>query len=231
MSARKPIIAIDGPVGVGKSSVAASLAERLGLVYIDTGAMYRCVTLMAQRAGLSLDDAEAVAELAQRIGIHFERRDGGLRVICEGEDVSEAIRAPEVSRGTSPVADNPAVRERMVALQQEMGRAGGVVMEGRDIGTVVFPNAEIKIYLDADPKIRAERRHRQLIANGKPSDFEKTYNDLMERDRRDAVRPVGALRVADGAIVVDSSHLSESEVIEQLYHLATNHPSWTPSVC
>ena len=136
--------------------------------------------------------------------------------------MTEAIRTPEVSAATSPVADNPQVRERLVALQQEMGKEGGVVMEGRDITTVVFPDAEIPIYLDADPNVRAERRYRELIAKGKDVTFEKTLNDLMERDRRDRERPVGALTVAERAKIVDTSHLSQEQVIEALYEIVTN---------
>lgn len=231
MSTRKPIVAIDGPVGVGKSSVAALLAQRLGYVYIDTGAMYRAVTLKALQANLNLDDKDAIAELAHSVDLQFVRKGDELRILCDGEDVSEAIRASEVSRATSPVADNVTVRERLVAMQQEMGRQGGVVMEGRDIATVVFPNAEIKIYLNADPKVRAERRYKQLIEKGKPADFESTYQDLMERDRRDAARPVGALKKADGAIELDSSELDQEQVIDQLYDLVKTHPSATAHLC
>lgn len=231
MSARKPIVAIDGPVGVGKSSVAASLAQRLGYVYIDTGALYRAVTLKALQANMNLGDQDAVAALAENIEIRFVREDDELRTVCDGEDVSEAIRAPEVSRATSPIADNVKVRERLVAMQQEMGRVGGVVMEGRDIGTVVFPDAEIKIYLNADPKIRAQRRFQQLVEKGKPADLETTYQDLMERDRRDAMRPVGALKKADGAIEFDSSNLNQQQVVEQLYDFVITHPSATSHLC
>jgi len=220
MKRSQPIIAIDGPVGVGKSAVAAQLARRLGFIYIDTGAMYRAVALKALRAGLCLDDADAVAALARETHLHFERKEGELRMICDGMDVSEAIRLPEVSAATSPVADNPAVRERLVALQREMGENGGVVMEGRDISTVVFPDAELKIYLDARPDIRARRRCDQLIAKGKSITYEKTLEDLNERDRRDRMRPVGALKKADDAVIVDTSDLTEDQVIEELRRLA-----------
>ncbi len=231
MSARNPIVAIDGPVGVGKSSVAAQLADRLGFVYIDTGAMYRAVTLKAIRENINLEDIGAVANIAQAIQLRFVRNQDGLRIECDGVDVSDEIRAPEVSRGTSPVADNVNVRQRLVAMQQEMGRDGGVVMEGRDIGAVVFPNAEIKIYLNADPRIRAQRRYDQLVEQGKPADLESTYQDLMERDRRDAARPVGALKKAEGAIEFDSSQLNQQQVVDQLYDLVMSHPSVTAHLC
>jgi CMP/dCMP kinase len=216
MKRQKPIIAIDGPVGVGKSSVASMLAQRLGFLYIDTGAMYRSVTLKCLRQGLDLNDRPAVARLALQTQILLARTENGLQVFCDGEEVSEAIRAPEVSAATSPVADNPQVRERLVALQQEMGREGGVVMEGRDITTVVFPDAEIPIYLDADPNVRAERRYNELVAKGKKVTYEQTLADLNERDRRDRERPVGALTIAKRAMVVDTTGLSQDEVIDTL---------------
>ena len=194
----------------------------MGLVYLDTGAMYRAVTLKVLRHNLNPDDREAVAALADNTDLRFKRIGGSLRILCDSEDVSEAIRAPEVSATTSPVADNVDVRKRLVAMQQEMGRDGGVVMEGRDIGTVVFPDAEIKIFLDADPKVRAERRFRELTAKGKNVTFEETYDSLIERDRRDRERPVGALKAADGAIVFDSTLRTQDEVIEALYRLVAD---------
>ena len=199
-------IAIDGPVGVGKSSVARSLADRLGYLYIDSGAMYRAVTLSAMRGGIALDDFAAVAAHADTLDIELVPTEDGVVVLCNGEDVTLEIRTPEVSRGTSPVADNPAVRARLVALQQKMGAGGGVVMEGRDIGTIVFPKAELKFYLDAEPEVRAE-----------PADQEEVLRDLLVRDCRDQGRPVGALRVADGAIIIDTSDLTAEEVVETLH--------------
>jgi len=217
MKRAKPIVALDGPVGVGKSSVAAALAQRLGFVYIDTGAMYRAVAWLAMRQGVDPSNQEATAALAGEARIRFEHQDGRLRVWCNDEDVTEAIRTPEVSAATSPVADNPQVRERLVSLQRELGRDGGVVMEGRDIATVVFPDAELPFYLDADPQVRAERRYRQWLAMGKPVTLEETYTGLMERDRRDRTRPIGALKKAERAIVIDTTGLSLNEVVETLY--------------
>lgn len=225
MKRQKPIIAIDGPVGVGKSKVASTLADRLNFVYIDTGAMYRAVTLKALQQGIDLRNEHAVAELANRLDIRLVRQSSGLQILCDGDDVTEEIRSPEVSAATSPVADNLSVRERMVALQREMGCDGGIVMEGRDIATVVFPDADIKIYLDADPSIRAERRYRQLIRQGKSVDFESTYRDLLERDRRDKNRPVGALQVAKDAIVVDTGSMTETEVIDRLMNIVHEYLS------
>lgn len=217
---RQPIIAIDGPVGVGKSSVAQTTAERLGFLYIDSGAMYRAITLKALRERIEPSDESKIANLARNTDLRFERIAGELRILCDGEDVSEEIRLPEVSRAIAPVADNVEVRKRLVAMQQSMGEQGGVVMEGRDIGTVVFPNAEIKIYLDAEPEARARRRYDQLIEQGKSVTFEETYRDLLERDRRDRERPVGALRVADGAITVDSTDLTFDEVVQTIVDIA-----------
>ncbi len=210
------IVALDGPVGVGKSTVARKLARRLGYLYIDTGAMYRSVALDAMRQGLDLEDFDAVGRRVQELDIRLVPGEQGTHVYCNGEDVTEAIRTPEVSRATSPVADNPAVRTRLVSLQQAMGRAGGVVMEGRDIGTVVFPAAEAKFYLDARPQIRAQRRAAQMAAAGKTVPRETILSDLLERDRRDRSRPVGALRVADGAEVLDTSEMEEDEVVDAL---------------
>lgn len=213
---RRPIVALDGPVGVGKSSVARRLAERLGYLYIDTGAMYRAVALDAMRQGLALDDFAAVGARVTELSITLVPGEAGTRVLCNGEDVTQEIRAPEVSRATSPIADNPAVRERLVALQRELGAGGGVVMEGRDIATVVFPDAELKFYLDGRPEVRAERRALQMEAQGMTADRARVLADLLERDRRDRSRPVGALRVAEGAQRLDTSDLSESEVVELL---------------
>ena len=213
-SHRSPTVAIDGPVGSGKSTVARRLAERLGFLYIDTGAMYRAATWKAMQSGVDLNDYSAVARLIDRTEIRLDR--SGDAVWCDGRDVREEIRRPEVSRATSPVADNPAVRRRLVELQQKMGEHGGVVMEGRDIGTVVFPDADVKVYLDASPEVRAERRTSELRAAGVDVDYEETLRDLIERDRRDRSRPVGALRIAEGAIVLDSTRLTVEEVVERI---------------
>lgn len=211
-------MAIDGPVGAGKSQVARRVAARLGFVYADTGAMYRTVTLAAMRRGMDLENADAVGALARNLVIRLEAMANGTVVTCDGEDVTTEIRTPEVSRNTSPVADNPAVREAMVRQQQQMAASGGVVMEGRDIGTVVLPDAEYKFYLDASAEERARRRHEEQLAKGMESDYEETFTALQERDRRDRSRPVGALRVADGATVIDSTAMSLDEVVETIVH-------------
>lgn len=218
-STRRPVVAIDGPVGTGKSTVARLLANRLGFTYVDTGAMYRCVALAALRADLDPNDARSVAGLLRDLDVRFDsplEPERAQRVFLNGQDVTEAIRTPEVSRSTSVVADNPDVRERMVSLQRRMGERGGVVMEGRDIGSVVFPDAEVKFYLDADEKVRARRRHEELEGKGLKSSYNKTLEDLQDRDERDRARPVGGLRIAEGAEVVDTSELSVEGAVARL---------------
>lgn len=215
-SRRKPIVTIDGPVGSGKSTVARLLADRLGFFYIDTGAMYRAAAWKTLRAGLDPEDRASVGVLIEETRIELKRAENGNRVHCDGQDVTNEIRRPEVSRATSPIADNPVVRHQLVALQREMGRAGGVVMEGRDIGTVVFPDAEIKFFLDARPEERARRRTEELCAAGLDVSYADTLRDLLERDRRDRDRSIGALRVAEGATIIDSSNLCVDEVVAQL---------------
>lgn len=222
---KKPIVAIDGPVGVGKSAVAKQLAQRLGFLYIDTGAMYRTIAYKAKQYSIDLQDESALTELTQNTCIELKEIDGQLHVLCDGSDISEEIRHPDISKAVSSVANHVKVREQLVAQQRRMGEAGGIVMEGRDIGTVVFPHAEIKLYLDADPNVRAKRRYDQLTASGKDVSFEQTLVDLHERDQKDRERPVGALRQADDAIYVDTTPYDEAGVIDHLYALVTEHPS------
>jgi len=219
MNDKRYIIAIDGPVAVGKSSVAKGLAHRLGYLYIDTGAMYRAVTLAAMREDLDLEDHQAVTDLARRLDIRLETSPEGLRVLCNGEDVSEAIRAPEVSRNTSPVSETAGVRERLVQLQRAMGRQGGVIMEGRDIGTVVFPDADFKFYLTADTDERSRRRHCELRQSDHAQDLEVVHRDLEERDRRDSTRAIAPLRRAEDAIEVDTTFLTLNQVIDKIVRI------------
>ncbi|HEQ60581.1 MAG TPA: (d)CMP kinase, partial [Firmicutes bacterium] len=185
-------------------------------LYIDTGAMYRAVTLEAMRQGVDLDCPEALTALAAALDIRLESTSQGLRVYCNGKDVSEAIRDPEVSRNTSPVAETPGVRRRLVELQRAMGRQGGVIMEGRDIGTVVFPDADFKFFLTAKAEERARRRHLELEETGRPQAFESVLRDLEERDRRDSTRSVSPLRRAPKAIEVDTTVLTLDQVIEKI---------------
>jgi cytidylate kinase len=210
------VVAIDGPVGVGKSSVAARLAARLGWRHLDTGAMYRAVALLALRAGVAVEDEAACAELARAMSLDFLPDPAGQRVRLNGEDATDAIRSAEVTRAVSSVADHPAVREELGRRQRELGAASPSVVEGRDMGTVVFPRARWKFYIDADPAERARRRGDQLAAQGKPMDGDELSRDVAERDRRDRLRPVGALRVAEAAVIIDTTGIDLDRVVEIL---------------
>lgn len=218
------IVAIDGPVGAGKSTVATGVARRLGFHYVDTGAMYRSVAWLAQQQRVDLTDERAVAVLARDARIELASDEGGQRILVNGTDVTAAIRTPEVSAGASVVSAHPAVREAMVAQQRRIGAGGGVVMEGRDIGTVVFPDAEFKVYLDASPEERARRRHRELQTKGTEVDFDTLRRAEEERDRRDTTRAHSPLRRADDAVVIDTTGRSVDEVVQQIVELVTSRP-------
>ncbi len=204
------VIAIDGPAGAGKSTIARRVAGRLGFTYIDTGAMYRAVALAALRAGLDRDDQAQMEALARSVRIDFEP--GTSRVLLNGEDVSEAIRAPEVSPASSKVSVFPGVRRAMVEKQREIAAAQNVVMEGRDIGSVVFPDAAVKIYLDADPRVRAERRVRELREKGIDADAAAIEQEMRERDLRDSTRADSPLTRVPDAAYVDTTPLSPEQV-------------------
>ena len=210
------VIAIDGPVGAGKSTVARALARRLGFRYVDTGAMYRSVAWAATRRGAPLVDEAAVSALARTLEIEFLPGLEGQRVLVDGEDVTDAIRRPEMSEASSVVSAYPAVREAMVALQRRMGEAADVVMEGRDIGTVVFPNAQVKVYLDASLDERARRRFRELRERGEPVTYDDVRRSLEERDHRDSTRAHSPLRIAPGAMMVNSTGRDVAEVVEEI---------------
>lgn len=219
MSERKrPIVAIDGPAGAGKSTVARRLADQLDYVLVDTGAMYRAVALAAVRAGVPWNDGERISGLARGIvGAHsltFERDPTfGVRVILAAEDVSEAIRTPEIAQGASTVSAHGEVRAVLLDLQRQAGQGGGVVLEGRDIGTVVFPEAEVKFFLTASAEVRARRRHEELVAKGQNVTFDDTLADVKERDARDEGRAVAPLRKADGAVLVDSTSMTIDQTV------------------
>jgi cytidylate kinase len=216
----KLIIAIDGPVGSGKSTVARRVAEMLGYAHLDSGAMYRAVGLKALRAGVPLDSAERLSELAEAARIDLVPQDGKLRVLLDGEDVTEAIRAPEVSHAASVVAVVPGVRHPMVAEQRRAGARGGVVMEGRDIGSVVFPDAGLKIFLDASPEVRAARRQREHEEKGEPMEFEKVLEEVHVRDKRDRERKTSPLVCAADAVLVDNTGMDAEETARAIVLLA-----------
>jgi cytidylate kinase len=220
LGAQKIVVAIDGPSGCGKGTVAQRVAEELGYLHIDSGAMYRAVALFAIENDIPFEETDRVVKLAVETEFRMEMARGGARVLAGERDVSEAIRKPEVSQGASRVAVIPAVREALVKQQQQMDGAGGIVMEGRDIGTVVFPEAGLKIYLDASVEERARRRFEQDRAKGIESTLEKTIEEIEERDRRDKGREISPLRQAEDAVYVDSTALGLEEVVAVIVRLA-----------
>jgi len=210
------VIAIDGPAGSGKSTVSKLIAKRLGLLYIDTGAMYRALTLKAMRSGLDLDNESSLTGLAGSTNIDLKEAGGRLNVFLDGEDVSGSIRTPELTNNVKYIARVPGVRKEMVGLQRAIGERSGAVLEGRDIGTVVFPDADYKFYLDAGIAERARRRHKELVESGQNVGLKSIEKDVAARDESDMKRSVGALKVADDAIVIDTTDLSIDEVVEKI---------------
>lgn len=219
---KKIIIAIDGHSSCGKSTVAKALAKELGYTYIDTGAMYRAITLYFLQNQIDYTRPADVKEALQHIHLSFEKvnSDEMPQIHLNGENVELYIRGLEIAGHVSPVAAIPEVRSFAVKQQQEMGKNGGVVMDGRDIGTVVFPNAELKIFMTAAPEVRAERRHKELLATNKEVSYQDVYRNLMERDEQDSTRNVSPLRKADDAIEIDTSYISRQEQFEQVLALA-----------
>jgi len=216
---RKLVIAIDGPAGSGKSTIAARLAQKLGYVNLESGAMYRALALKALEQQVSADDPEALRRLADSTVIQLHPQPDGNRVLLDGRDVSQRIREGDVTLAASRVSMHPAVREIMVARQRDMGALGGVLMEGRDIGTAVFPHADVKVFLDADARIRAERR---VAQNGThtPQEARRIVEDLVLRDQRDRTRAVSPLVAAPDAVILDTTHLSIDEVVAAVEQLA-----------
>jgi len=211
--ARRIVIAIDGPAGSGKSTLAGLLASRYGYTNIETGAMYRALALKATEHSISLDDAEALGALARRSRIELEAHAEGNRVLLDGVDVTERIRRQDVTAAASRVSIHPPVREWMVRRQQQMGAGGGIVMEGRDIGTKVFPGAEVKIFLDAAPEVRGTRRF--LQSPGATAPEAAVLAELRARDERDRTRPNSPLIPADDAVIIDSTNLTLEQVTER----------------
>jgi cytidylate kinase len=219
VSAPRPfIVAIDGPAGAGKSSVSKILARRLGFALVDTGAIYRCVGLQAKREGIAFDDDAKLGELLGRLKIHFEVQGEDNHVFLDGQDVSSEIRTPDISMVASQVSSRPVVRSGLLQLQRRLALEAerGAILEGRDIGTVVFPDADAKFFLEADPTVRARRRYVELFQKGVERSLDEVLSDQNKRDRDDAARAVAPLKAAEDAVRIDSSAAPLSEVVHQL---------------
>ncbi len=213
------IITIDGPSGAGKSTVGKILARRLGYTYIDTGAMYRAVALKAKEGLIKTDDEVNLSILASKTQIFFKNVGEKTSTICDGEDITEAIRSQEIGQLASEISKSRGVREALVQKQREMGQCGGVVLEGRDTGTVVFSEAEIKFYLDADPEERGRRRFKELHEKGIETDIDSVIDEVKRRDENDMNRAISPLRKAEDSIFIDSTNKSVEEVVEEMYQM------------
>lgn len=220
MHKKQIIIAIDGPAASGKSTTARRLAERLGYIYLDTGAMYRACALAALESRIRPDDISRISTLMDQIKLEIRQGSGGNLLFLNGVDITEAIRTEEISRLASAISAIGVVRQKMTQLQRKLGASGGVVLDGRDIGTVVFPQAELKVFMIADPKERARRRYEELVSKGEQPVFEDVLEELIDRDKNDSSRSLAPLIAADDAIKLDTSNLSLDEQVNAVYKLA-----------
>ncbi len=212
-------IAIDGPAGAGKSSAAKELSKKLGFIYVDTGALYRAVGLYALRKNVSPDDAQKVVPLLPFINLSLKIDNGEQKVFLNGEDVSKAIRTPEASKASSLVSAIPKVREYLLDLQRNLARENNCIMDGRDIGTVILPDADFKFFVTASPEIRADRRYKELLEKGVKEDYDKVLNDIIERDKNDSTRKTAPLKPAPDAILIDTSGMTLNEVVDKLLNI------------
>ncbi|MFC1800393.1 (d)CMP kinase [Candidatus Eisenbacteria bacterium] len=213
---KKPVVTIDGPAGSGKSTTAKRVARKLGYTYLDTGAMYRAMTVKALKTGIDLGDPDALARQARETDIAIRPDPDGTRVILDGIDVTDEIRTPEVTQASSPVSAAEGVRKRMVELQRQVGEGGGIVAEGRDMGSVVFKDAEVKIYLDASLACRAARRKKELEAAGTLVDFDNMEKDIESRDAYDSSREHSPLVIPEGSIIVDTTDMTIEDQVDRV---------------
>jgi len=217
------VVAIDGPAGTGKGTVTKLIAKEMGLLNIDTGAMYRAITLECLRKGINnLEQKEKIIEIAKNVDIQMKYNEGNQETYLNGENVNDEIRSKEVTAFVSPVSSIPEVRKIMVDLQRKVAEGKNVIMEGRDITTVVFPNADVKIYLDADVNERAKRRYKENLEKGMDTTFEETLETVKKRDYNDMNKPVGALKIAEDAIIVDTTKMTIEEVKEEIKKIILN---------
>ncbi len=217
------VVAIDGPAGTGKGTITKLIAKEMGLLNIDTGAMYRCVTLASlQKEITSLEQKEKIIQIAKNINIQMENNEGELTVFLDGQDVTKQIRSKEVTAFVSPVSSIPEVRKIMVDSQRKMAGQKDVIMEGRDITTVVFPNADVKIYLDADVEIRAKRRYKENLEKNMQTSYEETLESVKQRDYNDMHKEVGALKIAQDAIIIDTTNLTIEQAKEKVKEIISS---------
>ena len=217
------IVAVDGPAGSGKGTVTKRIEEELGFLNLDTGATYRCVALQTLREGLSLENEKEIIEIANNIDIKIDNTGEKDIILLNGEDVSKEIRTKEVTAVVSQISSIIPVREKMVEVQRSLAKGKNVIVEGRDIGTVVFPNADVKIYLDASEETRAKRRYEENVQNGIDTTYEEVLENVKMRDYNDMHKKVGALKKADDAVVVDSTNLSIEEVVEKIKNIIKDY--------